>query len=240
MNETEGTTIRDIVAGDFRTAAVFQKFGLDFCCGGGKSIDDACREHGVDPHLLLSELEDVLVSPSNGTPKFIAWDPDFLIDYIVNNHHRYVRETIPIIARHTQKVAAVHGGRHPETIRIAHQFAQTARDLELHMRKEEEILFPYIKRLVQAEKEGDRVGLPPFGSVRNPIRMMEAEHLTAGDEMAEIRELSNGYTPPEDACMTYRVSYQELEQFEDDLHRHVHLENNILFPKAIELELRLA
>jgi len=239
MNETEQTTIREIVADDFRTAAVFQKFGLDFCCGGGKTIDDACRERDLDPRVVLGELDKVHTAPSNGTPKFNAWDTAFLIDYIVHNHHRYVREAIPIILGHTRKVATVHGGRHPETIRVAEGFAQTARDLEMHMRKEEEVLFPHIKRLVQAEREGERIGLPPFGSVRNPIRMMEAEHVVAGDEMAEIRSLTNGYTPPADACMTYRVSYQELEQFEDDLHRHVHLENNILFPKAVELELRL-
>lgn len=239
MIDLTNTTIRDIVTEDFRTAAVFQKYGLDFCCGGGRSISDACTKEGVDMASVTSDLETLLNQPANGTPKYNTWELDLLADYIVANHHRYVRETVPAIMQHVRKVATVHGHGHPETIRIADLFESVALGLMQHMQKEELMLFPYIKQLVAARNDGSRPAPSPFGSIANPIRMMEVEHQSAGDEMAEIRELSAGYNPPDDACTTFRVSYQELQAFEADLHQHVHLENNILFPKAIELESQL-
>ncbi|MGA7159791.1 MAG: iron-sulfur cluster repair di-iron protein [Bacteroidota bacterium] len=233
------SNLKDIVIEDFHTAAVFEKYALDFCCHGGKTIDEACREKGIEASSVLSELENLNVKSEDSSPRFGDWDSDFLIDYIVKNHHSFVSRMIPVLRTHTQKIASVHGARHPEVIKIADHFNTVANDLQQHMQKEEVVLFPFIKELARAKKAGQNTVRPPFGTVGNPIRMMEAEHQAAGDEMNAIRKLSNSYTVPEDACTTYRVTYQELHDFEMDLHQHVHLENNILFPKAILLESEL-
>ena len=239
MIDTTNSTIRDIVADDFRTAAVFQKYGIDFCCGGNRPVADACQERGVETRLVLDEVHAVTAGPGD-TPRFNAWSLDFLVDYIVSNHHAYVRSAIETISTHAAKVASVHGERHPEVVEIAARFQEVASEMAQHMTKEERMLFPAIVSLAAAEKSGNEAPALPFGTVANPIRMMEREHQSAGDTMAAIRTLSHGYEPPADACTTFRVTYQELRAFEEDLHRHVHLENNILFPKALELERRLA
>jgi regulator of cell morphogenesis and NO signaling len=239
MIDTNAATIRDIVADDFRAASVFQRHRIDFCCGGDRPLGEACREKGVDERLVIAELETVTAAPGD-VPRFNAWDLDFLANYIVTNHHAYVRRAIETIGAHTQKVASVHGERHPETVRIAAHFAAVAEDMAQHMAKEERVLFPYITRLAEAARSGQPMPAAPFGTVANPIRMMEVEHKAAGDLMAAIRELSGDFAPPPDACTTYGVTYKELEEFEADLHRHVHLENNVLFPKALELERSLA
>lgn len=227
------TTVREVVVEDYRTAAVFRKYGLDFCCGGGATIERACRKKNIDADHLLQELHAVMTASGSDQPHIASWDADFLADYIVQNHHRYIRSVLPSILEHAAKVARVHGGARPELPEIARLIALAAADLEAHMAREETVLFPYIRSLARA---GRREISSPFGTVRNPIRMMEAEHENAGEQMREIRRLSNDYTPPADACMTYRVLFRELEDFERDLHRHVHLENNILFPKAVALE----
>ncbi len=232
------TTIRSIVADDFRAASVFERHGIDFCCGGNRPVADACRELGVDEAALEAELEAALAPAQPGLPRFNSWDLDFLIGYIVSNHHGYLRQAIPTLRGHTRKVAEVHGERHPEVTAIAERFEHVAAELTRHMAKEEQMLFPYIEGLVAAGR-GEAAPFAPFGSVANPIRMMEIEHQAAGDELASIRLLSGGYAPPPDACTTFRVTYQELQAFEADLHQHVHLENNILFPKAFLLERRL-
>jgi regulator of cell morphogenesis and NO signaling len=229
------TTIGRIVAGDFRAAAVFERHGIDFCCGGNRQVSDACRQLGVDEQVLASELDAVLAPASPDAPRFDSWELDLLTGYIVANHHAYVRQVVGSVIAHTSKVAEVHGERHPEVKEIAAAFASIADELTRHMAKEEQVLFPYINALAGAHRGGD-VPFAPFGEVANPIRMMEREHQAAGDEMASIRRLSGGYAPPPDACTTFKVAYQELQAFEADLHRHVHLENNILFPKAIDLE----
>lgn len=236
MNDLSTSTIKDIVTHDFRTAAVFEKFSLDFCCGGGKTIEQACRDKAVDASLVLAELEATESNFAGKERRFSDMELDDLAEYIVNTHHKFVRMAIPSLLAHTRKVASVHGERHPEVIEIADRFAAVADELQNHMMKEESILFPYITALAQASRANAKVQRPPFHSAQNPIRMMEAEHKFAGDEMYEIRSLSSGYVPPADACTTFKVSYQELQQFELDLHNHVHLENNILFPKAVALE----
>jgi regulator of cell morphogenesis and NO signaling len=231
-------TIRSLVADDFRAAAVFERHGIDFCCGGNRPIADACREKGVDAGQVVAELEATL-APASDQPRVAVWDLDFLAAYIVNNHHAYVRQAVGPMQAHTRKVADVHGGNHPEVREIAQRIDLVVADLLAHMMKEERVLFPYISQLAAAVRGGE---LPdaPFGTVANPIRMMEAEHQNAGDHMAAIRRLSAGFVLPPDACTTFTVAYQELQAFEADLHRHVHLENNILFPRAIELERSLA
>jgi regulator of cell morphogenesis and NO signaling len=235
MLDSTTTTIRAIVADDFRAASVFERYGIDFCCGGNRLIADACRDLGVDESALEAELESVLSHAGSGLPRFNTWDLDLLTGYIVSNHHAYVRQAIGALRAHTRKVAEVHGERHPEVVEIAERFEGVAQEMTQHMVKEERMLFPYIEALVAASRGGP-APFAPFGEVANPIRMMEIEHQAAGDETAAIRRLSGSYTPPADACATFQVTYKELEAFEADLHQHVHLENNILFPKAIALE----
>lgn len=236
MNATLDTTIRDIVAEDFRAAAVFQRHGLDFCCRGDRSVVDACHEKGIDAAAVLSEIDAACGASADRTPRFASWDIPTLISHIVSNHHQYVRQAIPTLLAHTAKIADVHGERHPELHEIARLFAGVADEMTSHMFKEERILFPFIQCLHDAAQQKRPVPPSPFGTVTNPIHMMEAEHESAGGAMERIRDLSHGYQAPDDACTTYRVSLQELKAFEEDLHAHVHLENNILFPRAIDLE----
>lgn len=230
-------TVGDIVAHDFRTAAVFEQFGIDFCCGGRRSFADACRTAAADP----AEVERAL----NSLPAIHAdeddasgWTVTRLIDHIVTTHHAYVRSALPALARYLAKLVDVHGRRHPELARVQSYFTTMSRDLEQHMMKEEQVLFVYIRGLTE-HVDTDRQVNSPFGTVANPIRMMEREHQQASDELRLIRELTSGYRVPEDGCATYSVCMSELAQFERDLHRHVHLENNILFPRALQLEERI-
>lgn len=236
MTELRTITLKSIVTENFQTAAVFEKYSLDFCCRGGKTIDEACKEKGIDPAIVLTDLLAIKRVDAAFAAPFAEWEPELLCDYIVNNHHMYVARMIPVLYTHTKKIAAVHGANHPELLTIAEHFETVAIELQQHMKKEEQLLFPFIKTLAAAKKQNGSSVQAPFGSVQNPIRMMEAEHQNAGDELYRIRELSSGYTVPEDGCTTYRITYQELQDFERDLHQHVHLENNILFPKAIALE----
>lgn len=229
-------TIKDIVTKNFQTAAVFEKYSLDFCCRGGKTIGEACTEKGIAAHTVIDDLVKIEGIRQTVNDAYSSLPLNELIEHIVTTHHAYVRQMIPVIYTHTQKVKKVHGAHHPEVVEIADHFETVAVDLQQHMLKEEQMLFPYILSLFQAQTTGTRNVPSPFGSVNNPIRMMEREHQAAGDEMYEIRSLSTGYVPPQDACTTFKVSYQELQEFEKDLHQHVHLENNILFPKAVQLE----
>lgn len=228
--------IGNIVAENFRTAQIFEDYGIDFCCGGKKSVSEACGEKGINPDELTGKLTELTRNQNNTHNDYNSWELDFLIDYIINNHHGYVKKSLPVISGHAEKVVLKHGTNHPEVIKISELFSGIKAELEAHMQKEELMLFPYIKNLVEAERKSFKIPLPPFGSIENPIQVMEAEHDSAGNAIGEINSLSSSYTLPEDACATFGVLYQELKDFEDDLHTHIHLENNILFPKAIELE----
>ncbi|EOR96453.1 Nitric oxide-dependent regulator DnrN or NorA [Arcticibacter svalbardensis MN12-7] len=235
-SEQKEETIGEIVAKDYRKAQVFKKLGIDFCCGGKKTVSQVCDKKGLDKDDVKEELAKLDGQQGNPSQDYQKWDLDFLSDYIINTHHKYVKDTIPFLSEIAQKVASVHGANHPEVIRIAEVFAAVASDLSLHLQKEEKILFPYVKSLVLAEKQGTALPESSFGEVGNPIEVMEAEHEHVGEDLGEINELTNNYTVPQDACTSYRILYRTLEEFENDLHQHVHLENNILFPKAIELE----
>ncbi|MBI3492569.1 MAG: iron-sulfur cluster repair di-iron protein [Acidobacteria bacterium] len=240
MNDRpEHATVGEIVATDFRTAGVFETFGIDFCCGGRRSLADACRTAAADPAAVIRALN-ALPPPATVDDDVTRWPLERLIDHILVTHHAYVRSALPAIARYLEKLHEIHGARHPELTRIATIFEQVIGDLEQHMFKEEQILFPYVRDLARQFLQAGQpsgAGVSPFGTVENPIRMMEREHREAADELRLIRELTNGYTPPADGCTTYTVCMAELAQFERDLHRHVHLENNVLFPKAVELEI---
>lgn len=230
--------IGEVVAGNFHTAKIFESYGLDFCCGGKRSIEDACNEKGVDSGKLLAELGRTTENNTAST-RFDTWEADFLADYIVNNHHSYVVNAISTIEHHLQKVVTAHGEKHPEVCGIESIFDDLKNELLNHMAKEEKMLFPYIKKMNIALKNTLELPVPPFGTVDNPIKVMESEHDNAGNLMSKINSLSGGFSPPKDACTTFKVLYNELKEFEDDLHVHVHLENNILFPKAKVLEEKL-
>ncbi len=185
--------------------------------------------------ILKKEIEAIGEGPGRAY-NYDEWDLDFLIDHIINIHHSYVAESIPLLLAYANKVAHVHGHHYEEVIKINALVEDVSKELESHMKKEEVILFPYVKQMFKAIKEGQKPDLPHFGTVNNPIQMMFQEHENAGDVFKEIAILSNNYTPPSEACNTFRALYSKLEEFEQDLHQHIHLENNILFPKAIQLE----
>lgn len=229
------TSVGDIVAMDFRAAAVFERFGIDFCCGGRRSLGDACRAAAVDPAALLDALS-ALGPEGTGEEDVTSWSPARLIDHIVGRHHAYVRRVAPILTQYLDKLVRAHGERHPELARIAARFAVVHEELQRHMMKEEQVLFPYVRRIAELRAQGQTLPPSPFGSVQNPIRLMEHEHRDAANELHLIRELTNGYAVPADGCATYSACFEELQAFERDLHRHVHLENNVLFPKAAALE----
>ena len=228
----EATPLKDIILRDFRAGAVLDRYRLDYCCGGARTLADGCRQRGVSVDRVVAELE-ALDASLRETP---TDDPVALIAHITNRHHAYVRESLPIIQQHLAKVVAAHGTRHAELASIVSEFAAIATELLQHLMKEERVLFPYIAALDDAVRRNGQRPSDIFGTVQNPIRMMEIEHQDAGEGMANIRALSRDYDVPADACGTYRLVFEELEAFEQDLHTHVHLENNVLFPMAIELE----
>jgi len=231
-------SIGEIVAADYRTSDVFKNHGIDFCCGGKKSLSKVCAEKNIDVELLTKELENIKnISPSSYN--FDSWKLDFLTDYIINTHHSYVEREMMKIYEYAKKVATVHGHHYTEMVEVAEIFYDVSKELVAHMRKEELILFPYIKELAKALENKTAIAKPGFMSVENPIQAMINEHETVGDMLHKIDELTHHFAPPEDACNTFRVLLAKLEEFENDLHTHIHLENNILFPKAIELEKQL-
>jgi len=242
METLEKNTQKQIgqyVAEDYRTAAVFSKYKIDFCCNGGRTIQEACSKKGIDSNFLIDELQAVLKTTSNQSIDYKSWPLDLLIDYIQKKHHRYVEEKIPVIRHFLDKLCSVHGERHPELFKINELFTASSGELAAHMKKEELILFPFIKKMVKAVIDGKPIEVAHFGTVENPIEMMMQEHDNEGKRFRQIAELSNNYQPPTDACNTYRVTFAMLNEFEQDLHLHIHLENNILFPKATKLESKL-
>ncbi len=231
---TTERSLRDFVTENFNSASVFEKYGLDFCCKGGVSLEEACKVKGLDSDKVTAELSEVTFEESS--QRYFHWELPFLIDYIVNNHHSYVKSQIPLINLHLEKVVRAHGERHPEVKEAEAIFFSSGQALTRHMVKEESVLFPFIKQLAQAHTNGCVPPSSHFGSVSGPIAVMLAEHEDVGNELAHIRELLCDYSPPDDACTTMRLLYQELDAFEQDLHKHVFLENSILFPKAIRME----
>lgn len=231
-------TLGAIAAKDLRKAEVFKKYGLDFCCGGKKTVKEACAEKGLDVTKVEQELQNSDKASFTTRPlPYNDWNLDFLADYIVNTHHSYVKKTIPDIRTYSEKVAKVHGPHHPELL-VINQLAQEVCDeMSSHMVKEETVLFPYIKQLVAAKNNGNgKVTFGNLDSVETPVHMMEMEHELVGGNMDKIRSISNNFQLPEDACASYSYLFKTLDEFENDLHIHVHLENNILFPKAMDLE----
>lgn len=237
MKITEQSIIGEIVAKNYKTAAVFKDYGIDFCCNGNRTIHAACVEKNIPTKTVIERLESALQNTAQSEIDFNLWPLDLVIDYIEKKHHRYVTDKILEIRPYLQKIVAVHGSQHPELNEIETLFLQSADDLTIHMKKEELMLFPYIRKMSAHPTNPVQA---PFGTVKNPIAMMHHDHDEEGDRFRKISQLSQNYTTPENACNTYKTTFALLQEFEDDLHRHIHLENNVLFPKAIELESRLA
>ena len=236
MNELNTQSLAQIVTLDHRAAAIFEKYHLDFCCKGKRSLQQACMEQQLPVDDITTELKNVLQKdPTHNENSFDHLSLSQLVDYIVSTHHDYVKKEMPQILAYLQRVAAKHGNRHPEMLKVFELFAEVKQEMEMHMQKEELILFPRIKGLEMISEKDDTETQLTLAYLQGPITVMEHEHDHAGNLLDEIRKLTNDYSPPADACTTYRLSFAALKAFEIDLHQHVHLENNILFPKALAL-----
>ena len=233
LNTTK--TVRELALEVPNATRVFERLKIDYCCGGGRNIAEACQSVGVRLDELSRLLEEAGAA-RDISPDFAAGPLSDLIRHILDTHHVYTREESARIQGLLEKVCGKHGENHPELGQVRALFLKLDADLRPHMFKEEQILFPYILRLEAARAGGGTPPFAPFGTVNNPVRMMMSEHDTAGELLREIRTAARDFRAPEDACMSFRALYQALEDFEKDLHRHIHLENNVLFPRAVELE----
>lgn len=235
MEELMTKSLAQIVNTNHRAASVFEKYHLDFCCKGKRTLEQACTESELKIEEILSELEKTEQGNSCSVPvNYEKMSLSQLTSYIIATHHSYVKKEMPAILGYLQKVASKHGGLHTEMIKVLEIFSAVKNEMEHHMQKEEVILFPRIKETERQLAEGTEIIINNT-YLLSPISMMEQEHDYAGSAMAEIRQLTNNYNPPDDACTTYKLSLAALNTFELDLHQHVHLENNILFPKALKL-----
>ena len=235
MNINNKTLVSSIVAENYKSAEIFKSYGVDFCCNGNRSIEKVCKTNTIDEDTIIGLLKDCFKTETD-TNDYQSWDIDFLSDYIYNKHHKYIEKKVPEIKRYLDKLCKVHGVNHLELFEIYKLFTESANDLTAHMKKEELILFPYFKKLAEATRNNTSVSSSQFDTVMSPIAMMHEEHDNEGHRFRKISELSNSYSPPLDACSTYKVAYSLLQEFEEDLHKHIHLENNILFKKGVELE----
>ncbi len=238
MPITATKTVRDLAVELPGATRVFEKLGIDYCCGGGKSLEEACTTAKVAVDEVIRSLEQTEAARAAAAQQR-DWSTaplNALTAHIVTKHHEYVRQELPRIQMLLGKVRAAHGANHPEIARIQESFEDLGNELISHMFKEENVLFPYVDSMQAAVDRGQPVPPPFFGTVRNPIQMMMAEHDGAGEKLKAMRQASSNYAVPADACTTYATLYRALGEFEQDLHQHIHLENNILFPRALELE----
>jgi regulator of cell morphogenesis and NO signaling len=235
----ETQTIGKIVAENYKTASVFKQHGIDFCCNGNRTIAYACEQKNLDTNSILAQVQDILNQEPDGAVDYKSWPLDLMTDYIVKKHHNYVENTGLELKGYVAKIARVHGKTHPELLQVETLYNNVIGELVAHMKKEELILFPFIKNMVQTQDSKAPLTMPGFGSIENPINMMHHEHDDAGEMFRQIRDVTDNYELPHDACNTYMVTFKLLNEFEEDLHLHIHLENNILFPKAIALQAEL-
>lgn len=237
-------TVRELAIETPNATRIFEKLKIDYCCGGNRPLAEACAAAGASVEDVLRQLEEAARresaqyggQSSDGVTDFQSASLNALTSYIVEKHHVFTREEMERLTALIAKVCSVHGQNHPELLKIQTSFQELCDDLAPHMLKEERVLFPYISMMEEAANNSRPIPQPPFGTVRNPVRMMMLEHDTAGELLRSIRETSKDFTVPEDACISYRTLYQALEALEQDLHQHIHLENNILFPRAVEME----
>jgi regulator of cell morphogenesis and NO signaling len=237
MNISTTTTVGELAARLPDAARILEKYGIDYCCGGGNSMGKACAVAGIDAGKVIEEIQRQSTPGSAQNQDFFSLNQRGLVELIVTTHHVFTRQELARLDALMEKVVSVHGGRHPELAEVQNTFRLLADDLLPHMQKEENILFPYIAALEVAADGGEAAAAPPFMTVRNPVRMMTFEHEAAGTLLRELRRLTSGYTAPADGCISYRTLYAALENLERDLHQHIHLENNILFPRAVEAEM---
>lgn len=235
-NDTE--TIGEIAVKDLRKAEVFKKYGIDFCCGGKKTLAQVCKEKNIDVTKVETELQQLGKENKASNISYNDWNLDFLADYIINTHHSYVRKYLPELDAYSAKVAKVHGGQHPELLEIRNLVIEIYKELSDHCAEEEKGVFADVKKIVFAKNMNQP--LISKTGIADQIDELEREHDQVGRAFDKIRELSNNYALPQDACASYTLLYKMLQEFEDDLHIHIHLENNILFPKAAEMEKSLA
>lgn len=238
MTATATKTVREFAVENPNATRIFESLGIDYCCGGHKPLTDACAAANVSLDEVLTRLEQAEVQAARNS-EYRDWQKEAvstLIDHIVSTHHAYVKSETPRIQQLLAKVVSVHGQNHPEVLRVQEIFAALAQELASHLMKEEQILFPYLLQMDAAQGRGASTPSSCFGTVQNPIRMMMFEHDSAGDALRDLREVTSNYAAPADACITYKTLYQAIEAFEKDLHQHIHLENNILFPRSLEME----
>lgn len=239
MNLDGARTVRELAIEIPNATRTFEKLGIDYCCGGSRSLRDACQHAHVTLEDVLGELgqgSSFKATPETARQDFANGTLSELVEHIVGTHHVYVKQELPRLQQLLKKVVAVHGAGYPELAAIQQIFQGVSEELSSHMMKEEHILFPYIVAMENAVSNGRPRPRPAFGTVSNPVHMMELEHDSAGAALKEIGALSSNYEPPESACFSYRTLYTALKEFETDLHQHIHLENNILFPRAIAME----
>lgn len=232
-------TLGQIVAKDLRKAQLFKKYDMDFCCGGHKTLKEVCDEKGLDIIRIESELLQAEVNPYVPAFPYNEWSLDFLIDFIINTHHMYIRKVLPELMASCEKVCHKHGEHHPELKSLLIILQEIDAELKPHMMKEERVLFPLIKQLVASKNNKTPLPESTLETIQHPIHNMETEHELVGKYLEEIRSITRSYTLPEDACNSYKFLFNLLQEFETDLHIHIHLENNILFPKAMEIERQL-
>jgi regulator of cell morphogenesis and NO signaling len=231
-------TVREIALRQPSSIRVFEQFGIDYCCGGRKPLAEACAEHNLTIDAVVAALESASAISAEPVQDWSNASLQSLAEHITANHHSYVKRELPRLYELAAKVVARHGANHAELPAIQSAVLQLGDELTQHLAKEEMVLFPYITKLETALATGGGMPQSCFGTVENPIAMMTSEHEAAGELLAEIGRLSNHFTTPQDACPTYHAFYDGLHEFERDLHQHIHLENNILFPRAIALEAR--
>jgi len=229
------TTVREVALQLPQSTRVFETLKIDYCCGGNQPLAQACASAGIDVDNVMEMLAEVTPSTSP-VLDFQNLPLTELITHILETHHVFTKSEMDRLQLLADKVLAAHGGNHPELVHLEELVTRLCADLKPHMFKEEQVLFPYILAMTEAAAQKRAVPFAPFGTVNNPVRMMMREHDTAGEILRELRGLTSDYTVPADACISYQTLYQALENFEKDLHQHIHLENNVLFPKALELE----
>jgi regulator of cell morphogenesis and NO signaling len=238
MSATAEKTVRELATENIAATRVFEKLGIDYCCGGGQSIEQACRTANVRVDEVMRSIEEASRSTIT-SPEDRRWQNETLADligHIQDRHHKYTREEIARLKPLFDKVCSVHGRNHPELLMMHEIFLGLSEELSTHMMKEERVLFPYVIRLENASAQKEPAPSAPFGTVKNPVAMMVHEHDSAGEALRALRQASRGYIPPQDACLSFKTLFNALAEFEADLHRHIHLENNILFPRAIDLD----
>lgn len=232
----DNTNIGELVAEDYSFAEVFEQNNIDFFCHGNRSITNAAQEQNIDTKQLLTELELVKSRSKKSEEDYRTWPLDLLANHIEKTHHHYTEAIITELKPLLAKLVELHSEEHPELIELQRIFNISAGDMASHMKKEEIVLFPFIRRMVATQKSHSQTTVPHFGTVENPVNMMLHEHDEQSKLLQQMIKLTNNYTLPKDACKTYKITYATMKAFDIDMHKHIHLENNILFPKAVALE----